>query len=110
MTPAGAIFATNPFNNEFAGRVAFAAISERLSRIFSATCDRKEFLGSNGSPDSPAALRRLKLAGRQGAGVDPCAALQIIVDLAPHEGRRSHLPAGRSRIEAGGSIAGQRSF
>ena len=65
----GRIFARNPFNNEFAGRVAYVATNENFS---SETCDRKEFLGSNGSPAQPAALRRTQLAGRDGAGLDPC--------------------------------------
>ncbi|HKB66852.1 MAG TPA: glucoamylase family protein [Pyrinomonadaceae bacterium] len=78
------IFAHNPFNNEFAGRVAFTATNERVS---SATCDRKEFLGRNGTLSQPEALRRINLAGRDGAGLDPCAALQVTIELAPHEGR-----------------------
>ncbi len=82
--PADTIFARNPFNNEFAGRVAFAATSERVS---SATCDRKEFIGRNGTLTGPAALRRMNLAGRDGAGLDPCAALQTTIELAPHEGK-----------------------
>jgi cyclic beta-1,2-glucan synthetase len=82
--PAATIFAKNPFNNEFADRVAFAATSEAIS---SATCDRKEFVGRNSSLESPAALKRIGLAGRDGAGLDPCAAIQTIVELAPHEAR-----------------------
>jgi cyclic beta-1,2-glucan synthetase len=82
--PASAIFARNPFNNEFAGRVAFCATNERVS---SATCDRKEFIGRNGTLAQPAALRRVNLAGRDGAGLDPCAALQITLELAAHEAR-----------------------
>ncbi|PWT93836.1 MAG: hypothetical protein C5B55_03765, partial [Blastocatellia bacterium] len=78
------IFARNPFNNEFANRVAFVASNERLT---SATCDRKEFIGRNGSLDQPAALGRIGLANRDGAGLDPCAALHIEVELSPHEGR-----------------------
>jgi cyclic beta-1,2-glucan synthetase len=81
---ASTIFAKNPFNNEFADRIAFVATSERVS---SATCDRKEFIGRNSSLDSPAALRRTGLAGRDGAGLDPCAAIQTIVELAPNEAR-----------------------
>ena len=82
--PAATIFARNPYNNEFAERIAFVATSESLS---SATCDRKEFIGRNGSLETPAALRRVGLAGRSGAGLDPCAAVQIHIELAPHEAR-----------------------
>ncbi|HEX8890061.1 MAG TPA: glucoamylase family protein, partial [Pyrinomonadaceae bacterium] len=80
----GTLFARNPYNNEFAGRVAFLEMSER-ERTF--TCDRKEFLGRNGSLQSPAAFRRAKLSGRAGAGLDPCFAMQTIVELAPGETR-----------------------
>ena len=83
-TPAATIFARNPFNNEFAERVAFVATSEAIS---SATCDRKEFIGRNSSLETPFALRRLSLAGRDGAGIDPCAAIQVSVELAPNEAR-----------------------
>ncbi|MFN2491531.1 MAG: GH36-type glycosyl hydrolase domain-containing protein [Pyrinomonadaceae bacterium] len=82
--PAATIFARNPFNNEFAERVAFCATSERIS---SATCDRKEFIGRNGTFARPAALRRVSLANREGAGLDPCAALQTPIELAPYEAR-----------------------
>ena len=78
----GAIFARNSYNNEFATRVAFLDMSERERFV---TCDRKEFIGRNGSLDSPAALRRTRLSGRSGAGLDPCAAMQAYVDLAPGE-------------------------
>jgi cyclic beta-1,2-glucan synthetase len=78
------IFARNPYNNEFAERVTFAATSEDLT---SATCDRKEFIGRNGSLEAPAALRRIGLAGHDGAGLDPCAAIQTYIELAPHQAR-----------------------
>ncbi|HEU4766258.1 MAG TPA: glucoamylase family protein [Pyrinomonadaceae bacterium] len=81
---AATIFARNPFNNEFAERVAFAATSEDM---MSATCDRKEFIGRNRSLESPAALKRAGLAGRDGAGLDPCAAIQVGVELPPQSTR-----------------------
>lgn len=82
--PSATIFAKNPFNNEFAERIAFASTSESLS---SATCDRKEFIGRNSSLEMPAALKRVGLAGRDGAGLDPCSAIQTTIELAPHQAR-----------------------
>jgi cyclic beta-1,2-glucan synthetase len=80
----GAIFARNPYNNEFADRVAFADMSIKKRTV---TCDRKEFLGRNRAPSRPAALRRASLSGRTGAGFDPCAAMQAMIELEPGETR-----------------------
>jgi cyclic beta-1,2-glucan synthetase len=80
----GTIFARNPYNNEFAHRVAFADLSVRQRTV---TCDRKEFVGRNGSLERPAALRRRYLSGRAGAGLDACAAVQTTIELAPGEAR-----------------------
>jgi len=76
------IRAHNRFNNEFAGRVAFFATDQKVSSF---TCDRKEFLGRNGDLEAPAGLQRVSLSGRSGAGLDPCAALQTIVELEPDQ-------------------------
>lgn len=81
---AALIFARNPYNNEFADRVAFFGTSEKIASF---TCDRKEFIGRNGSHTRPAGLRRTRLAGRHGAGLDPCAAIQTTVELQPGEAR-----------------------
>ncbi|MGH9897936.1 MAG: GH36-type glycosyl hydrolase domain-containing protein, partial [Pyrinomonadaceae bacterium] len=83
----GSIFACNPYNNEFASRVAFAALGEGERTSMTVTCDRKEFLGRNGSHAQPAALKRQKLSGRNGAGLDACAAMQTIIELEPNETR-----------------------
>ena len=80
----GAILARNPYNNEFANRCAFAAMSAEITSL---TCDRKEFIGRNSNLKNPSALRREKLSGRSGAGLDPCAALQTVIELAPDETR-----------------------
>ena len=74
-----AIFARNAWNSEFAGRVAFADMRGQQTAW---TCDRTEFLGRLGTPDHPAALERGdRFSGKAGAGLDPCAALQTLVDL-----------------------------
>ena len=51
------------------------------------TADRAEFLGRNGAAGRPRALKRKALSCRVGTGLDPCAALQVVVELAPNEQR-----------------------
>src|SRR6185437_8561889 len=80
----GAIFARNSYNQEFAERVAFAGTS---AERFTMTGDRKEFIGRNGSLARPAALESTGLGGRDGAGLDPCAAIQTVIELEPGEAR-----------------------
>jgi cyclic beta-1,2-glucan synthetase len=77
----GALFARSAWNGEFAGRIAFADLGGRQS---SHTGDRTEFMGRNGTPELPASLvRGGLLSGNVGAGLDPCAALQTTIELAP---------------------------
>ncbi len=76
----GALFARNPYRFDFGDRVAFADV---LHRPRSVTGDRTEFLGRNQSAADPAALQRQHLSGRVGPAFDPCAALQVSIELDP---------------------------
>ena len=74
----GAILARNPYNSEFPARVAFFAVSETRCAV---TADRTEFLGRDGTPANPAAMDHATLSGKVGPALDPCAALQIMIEL-----------------------------
>ncbi len=76
----GAIFARNTWNGDWSAMVAFMDASESNRSI---TGDRTEFLGRNGSAESPAAMKSSRLSGNLGAGMDPCAAIQCTVELPP---------------------------
>jgi cyclic beta-1,2-glucan synthetase len=80
----GALFARNPWNVDFGDRVAFADLGGRQTAW---TGDRAEILGRNGTADHPALLERGgRPSGRVGPGLDPCAALQAVIDI-PAGGR-----------------------
>lgn len=75
-----AIFAFNKFNPDFSGHMAF---STSITKVASFTGDRTEFLGRNRSCSNPEALKRKSLSGKTGAGLDPCTALQVMIDIDP---------------------------
>ena len=76
------LLARNYYHPDFGGRIAFASASPAPTAY---TADRTEFLGRNGSTARPAALLRQALSGRDGAGLDPAAALQVVVEIDPDE-------------------------
>ncbi|MDI6451577.1 GH36-type glycosyl hydrolase domain-containing protein [Anaerobaca lacustris] len=79
---AQAMLARNRYHPDYADQVAFAAVSAPTA---SYTGDRTAFLGRNRSLSNPTAMERTKLPRRTGAGLDPCAAVQVTLKLAPGE-------------------------
>jgi cyclic beta-1,2-glucan synthetase len=92
-----ALLAINPYNTEFAERVAFLASDRHIHAL---TADRTEFLGRLGSFDRPAALGRIGLTGRVEAGLDPCAALQVHIDLHPGDTEEFYFLLGQGENRA----------
>ncbi len=92
----GALFARNTYSPEFADRIVFVESSEATRTV---TADRTEFLGRNGMPANPAAMSRVRLSGRVGAGLDPCAAMQVPVALEDGQEREIVFILGSARGE-----------
>ncbi|RME67573.1 MAG: cellobiose phosphorylase, partial [Alphaproteobacteria bacterium] len=74
-----ALLARNPWNPEFAARVAFLTADRPPHSL---SMDRRAFLGADGDLARPAALARWDLGGLGEPGADPCAAFQVHLDIA----------------------------
>ena len=101
-----ALLARNPYNNEFAGRLAFlAALTPVGGAGLSYTADRAAFLGRNNPLTRPAALNGAtdRLDGQTGAGLDPCAAICIALELAP--GATVEVTFALGEVAAAGEVA-----
>jgi len=111
----GAVLATNAFRDPFGDRVSFVDLHDgspagpqpavRSPRSAgtaerSVTGDRSEFIGRNGSLGSPAALSRVRLSDRVGAGLDPCGAVQLTFTVKPGEERTFIGQLGEAANEA----------
>jgi cyclic beta-1,2-glucan synthetase len=94
-----ALLARNPWNPDFAGRVAFLAATRPPHGL---TTDRAEFLGREGDLHRPAGLVRWGLSGRAEPGGDSCAAFQVHLDIGAGETAEVAfmLGQGRDRIHA----------
>ena len=101
----GALFARNAYNTEFSGRVGFFHV-DAPNRLV--TADRTEFIGRNRTLANPAAMGRTRLSGKMGPALDPCAALQVMLELQPGEERQLVFMlgvGGRRNADATGIIA-----
>ncbi len=98
-TASGAILASNRYNTALDGRVAFFDADD-ANRNY--TTDRCEFIGRNKTLSDPDAMRRVRLSGKTGAALDPCAAIQINIELGDGEEREVifRLGAGKDRNDA----------
>ena len=90
----GALLARNHYNTDHTGRIAFIDVNDATRTL---TGDRKEFIGRNGSLSQPAAMKRTRLSGKAGAGLDPCGAMQVAFDLADGQERETSFRLGVGR-------------
>ena len=106
------LLARNARRADYNTTVAFATL---IPEATSFTADRAEFLGRNGVWNRPRGLKRRGLSGRVGPGLDPCAALQVAVELGPDEQREIVFLLGQAedleevraltlRFRAGGAV------
>ena len=95
----GALIARNPYSTEFSDRMAFFDNDDPARTV---SGDRAEFIGRNGTLRDPAAMKRSRLSGKVGAGLDPCAALQTSFELADGQEREVvfRLGVGRNAEDA----------
>ena len=92
-----AMLVKNRYHPEYGGRVAFVAITPEAE---SYSGDRTSFIGRNRSLAIPMAMELTKLSGRTGAGLDPCAALQLTLTMAPDERRHITCMLGQAESSA----------
>jgi len=74
------LFARNSYNPEFCDCITFATSTPTPTSF---TADRAGFIGRNRSLRDPAAMEQERLTGDVGAGLDPCAAVQIAIEIEP---------------------------
>ncbi|MHB1651280.1 MAG: GH36-type glycosyl hydrolase domain-containing protein [Desulfitobacteriaceae bacterium] len=78
-----ALLIHNTYQEEFAGRRAF--LGGYGAKVATYTGDRTEFIGRNRDLRDPAGMETDRLSGATGAGLDPCAVLQLEFSLKPGE-------------------------
>ena len=94
----GALLAYNPYHPEFSQCVAFMDTDDSN---YTYTADRAEFLGRNGSAVLPDAMKKIRLSGKTGASLDPCAAIRVFHDLGEDEQKDIIFRLGAAQDMAG---------
>jgi cellobiose phosphorylase len=90
----GALLARNYYNTEFPERIVFLDVNDATRTL---TGDRKEFIGRNGNLSQPAAMKRARLSGKVGAGLDPCGAMHVAFNLPDGQERETSFRLGVGR-------------
>jgi cyclic beta-1,2-glucan synthetase len=90
----GALLARNFYNTDFSEEIAFVDVADFPRTM---TGDRNEFLGRNGSMSNPAVLKLERLSGKTGVGLDPCGAVQVMLDLPEAHEREIRFSLGVGR-------------
>ncbi|HSP41963.1 MAG TPA: glucoamylase family protein, partial [Luteolibacter sp.] len=98
-----ALLALNAYNHDFLGRITFIDVNDNTRTL---TGDRREFIGRNGTLAHPAAMKRVRLSGTTGPGLDPCGAIQVTFDLQDGQERETvfRLGVGRDSKDVAGLI------
>jgi cyclic beta-1,2-glucan synthetase len=76
------LFAHNSFEPDLSEHIVFATSSPAPASF---TGDRAAFIGRNRSLRDPVAMEHQRLTGDIGAGLDPCAAVQVVVEIDPRQ-------------------------
>lgn len=88
-----ALMAHNYYHPEYNDRVAFVSMTP-LPETYSG--DRTGFIGRNRTLANPDAMELVRLPQRIGAGLDPCGAVQISIDMMPGEQRAVYCVLGQA--------------
>jgi cyclic beta-1,2-glucan glucanotransferase len=91
------LFARNSYDPAFFDRVTFVT-STPAPASFSG--DRALFIGRNRSLRNPAAMEHERLTGDAGAGLDPCAAVQVTIEIEPGQTGEIDFLLGQAENEA----------
>ncbi|MDZ7757970.1 GH36-type glycosyl hydrolase domain-containing protein [Rhodohalobacter sp.] len=95
------LISKNFYNNEFAGRVAFSGVymSENEQEVFYTT-ERENFIGRNRSLSNPLSIcKSQNLENQINIGSDPCAALQLNLEIQKGEKRVVYFIDGEAKSE-----------